>query len=62
MSPESYKSCRSCSAYVLRPCMIGMRPQEMRLSLEMGCLKNMPAVKWLGPCGLYQREPGADDL
>jgi hypothetical protein len=43
--------------------MVGVlfQPKGLNLSLDMGCDKNMPAVKWLGPCPFYQRAPGADD-
>lgn len=40
---------------------VNFQPKVRRLSTEMGCDKNMPAVKWLGPCDQYEREPGSDD-
>lgn len=43
--------------------MVGVlfQPKARKLVAEMGCDKNMPAVKWLGPCPFYEREPGSDD-
>lgn len=51
-------SCRTCTAYILRPCYVGMK--TVKFVTEMGCEKNMPAVQWMGPCPFYLREPGAD--
>lgn len=56
-------SCLSCRYYSLQTAIVGIlhtNGEGWRFVAEMGCAQHAPAVKHLGPCKGYEREPGAD--
>lgn len=57
-------SCLSCRYYLPRTSKVGIlhtNGKGFKLVIEMGCEQHAPAVKYLGPCSSYEREPGSDD-
>lgn len=63
VEPPVGASCLSCRYYqqqVFRVGVLFTDGKQFRNSIEMACSQRMPAVKELGPCPFYEREPGAD--